>query len=80
MDIQTRKIKFVQEFLKLQQEDVISQLEKILRKVQNSEKVRAFEPMTADELNKRIDHSLDDSKNGRLVEVHKLLSEVKKWG
>lgn len=79
MDIQTRKIRFVQEFLKLQQEDVISQLEKILRKELNSEKVQAFEPMTPDELNKRINQSLDDSKNGKLIEVHKLLSEVKKW-
>lgn len=78
MDIQTRKIKFIQEFLKLQQEDVISQLEKILRKERNSKKVQAFEPMTSEELNKRIDQSLDDSKNGRLIEVHKLLSEVKK--
>lgn len=78
MDIQTRKIRFIQEFLKLQQEDVISQLEKILRKERNPEKVQAFEPMTSDELNKRIDPSLEDSRNGRLIEAHKLISEVKK--
>lgn len=79
MDIQTRKIRFVQEFLKLQQEDVISQLEKVLRKEKDLEKTQVFKAMTTDELNKRIDQSLDDSKNGRLIEVHKLLSEVKKW-
>lgn len=32
MDLQTRKIKFVQEFLKLQSEQAISRLEKILQK------------------------------------------------
>lgn len=79
MDIQTRKIKFIQEFLKLQSEEVISQLEKILRKGQKSENLQDFKPMTLDELNVRIDKSLDDSKNGRLIEAHKLLSEVEKW-
>lgn len=35
MNIETRKIKFVQEFLKLQSEEAISRLEKILSKEQN---------------------------------------------
>jgi preprotein translocase subunit Sss1 len=32
MDLQTRKIEFVQEFLKVQSEEIIVRLEKILRK------------------------------------------------
>ena len=32
MDLQTRKIEFVQEFLKLQSEEVISQFENLLKK------------------------------------------------
>ncbi|EKF55455.1 hypothetical protein I215_07092 [Galbibacter marinus] len=32
MDLDTRKIAFVQEFLKLQSDDVVSRFEKILKK------------------------------------------------
>jgi len=34
MDLQSRKIEFVQEFLKLQSEEAISRLEKLLKKEQ----------------------------------------------
>lgn len=46
MDIQTRKIKFVQTFLKLQSEDVISKLEKILKKNQVDEIIEDLKPLT----------------------------------
>jgi hypothetical protein len=36
MNLEARKIEFVQEFLKLQSEEAISRLEKILRKEQKS--------------------------------------------
>ena len=36
MNLEARKIEFVQEFLKLQSEEVISRLEKILKKEKNS--------------------------------------------
>ena len=32
MDLQTRKLKLIQEFLKVQREDVIRELEKIIKK------------------------------------------------
>ena len=59
MDIQTRKIQFVQAFLKLQNEELISRFEEILW----SEN-KTVEPMSHDNLNKRINKSLDDSKKG----------------
>ena len=63
MDLQTRKITFVQEFLNLQNEKFISLSEKL-------------EPMTMEELNRRIDRSIEDSENGRLTESGDLLSEI----
>jgi len=44
MDIQTRKIAFVQEFLKLQNEDLISRFEKLLRTEKSSKKDNDFQP------------------------------------
>lgn len=79
MDIQTRKIEFIQKFLKIQSEDVISRLEKILRKETKSSEQENIEPMTIEELNIRIDKSMEDSKNGRLVEASKLKAKIEKW-
>ncbi len=75
MDLQSRKIEFVQEFLKLQSEDAISRLEKILRKEKNSSNERIIEPMTIDELNNRIDKSESDFNNGRFKESSELLAK-----
>ncbi len=75
MDIQTRKIQFVQAFLKLQSEKVISRLEQILKKETQNE----FKQFTIEEFNKRIDQSMEDSKNGRVIEVTKLKEKVAKW-
>jgi hypothetical protein len=78
MDIQSRKIDFIQEFLKIQNEDLISRLEKLLRSNKTKEET-TFEPMTLDELNARIDKSINDSKNNKLTYSNDLLDEIEKW-
>ena len=80
MDLQTRKISFVQEFLSIQNEEVVSRLEIYLKKEKLSLEEKAFQPMTIAELNRRIDQSEQDSINGRLTESKDLLKEIKKWG
>jgi len=75
MDLQSRKIEFVQEFLKVQSEEIISQLEKILRKEKKETDERIFEPMTQDELNKRIDQSELDFLNNRFKSSSELLAK-----
>jgi len=80
MDLQTRKISFVQEFLSIQSEEVISRLEKYLKKEKTAMEEKTFKPMTIEELNRRIDKSEQDSINGRLTETKDLLKEIKKWG
>ncbi|MBC6409543.1 MAG: hypothetical protein GDA42_03660 [Ekhidna sp.] len=75
MDIQTRKIAFVQEFLKLQNEKAISRLESVLK----TEKQEEFQPMSIEEFNKRIDTSMEDAKNGKLIEASELKAKIDKW-
>ena len=79
MDLQSRKIEFVQEFLKIQSEEVISRLEKILRKNSKSSMQDNFTPMSIEEFNSRIDKSMEDSKNGRLIEASELKAKIDKW-
>lgn len=77
MDLQTRKLNFIQEFLKLESEKAISHLEELLQKETqtNSE----MKPMTMKEFQKRIEQSTEDSKNEKLTENSKLISEIEKW-
>ncbi len=71
MDIQARKIEFVQEFLKLQSEEIITHLESFLK----LEKEISIEPMTTKELNSRIDKSELDFENGKFKSNSELLSK-----
>lgn len=80
MDLEARKIEFIQEFLKVQSEDVINRLEKILRKANKDYNKEEFEPMTIEEFNERIDKSMEDSKNGRLTKAGDLKAKMQKWG
>ena len=78
-DIKTRKIEFVQEFLKIQNEELICRLENILQSEKKLKKDKEIQPMSLEECNKRIDKSLEDSKNGRLTKSNDLISEIEKW-
>jgi soluble cytochrome b562 len=79
MELEARKIEFIQEFLKLQSEEAISRLEKVLRKEKKMTLIKDSEPMTLDLFNKRIDKSLKDSREGKLTEANDLMSEIEKW-
>ncbi|MEJ4086924.1 hypothetical protein [Galbibacter orientalis] len=79
MDLQTRKLELIQEFLKIQNEDVISRLEKILRKENKISENEDLKPMTIEEFNSRIDQSMTDSKNGRMNETRELKAKIDKW-
>lgn len=77
MDIQTRKIEFVQEFLRLNDEKSISRFEKLIQKERKASD--AFVPMSVNELNRRIDTSMADSESDKLTDADNLLEEIQKW-
>ncbi|MDP2687334.1 MAG: hypothetical protein Q8O62_08940 [Aequorivita sp.] len=79
MDLQTRKLELIQEFLKIQSEEVISRLENILKKESLKAEEEHFKPMSHEDFNSRIDQSMKDSKNGRLLEANELKSKIDKW-
>ena len=79
MNLETRKLSFIQEILRIQSEKTISRLETILRKEKTLIEFENIQPMTMKKFNQRIDKSLDDSKKGKLTEVSDLISEIDKW-
>lgn len=80
MNLEARKLSFIQEILKIQSEKTISRLETILREEKPEIEFENIEPMTLKKFNQRIDKSLDDSKKGRLTKASDLKAKMEKWG
>ena len=74
MDIQTRKIEFIQEFLKLEDDTLIGKLEALLGELKATPT-----PLSVNELNARIDQSLQDSANEKIISLEDLKAEMKTW-
>ncbi|QSS96392.1 hypothetical protein [Psychroflexus sp. ALD_RP9] len=72
MDLETRKIEFVQEFLKIQSEEAIERLEKLLKK---EKKNTLHDSMSIEDLNERIEKSESDFKNKRFKTTSDLLAK-----
>jgi hypothetical protein len=77
MDLQTRKIAFIQDFLKLESEKVIVQFEKLLQKQTITEST--LEPMSDVDFQKRINQSVSDSAEGKLTSSEHFLEEIAEW-
>jgi DNA primase large subunit len=75
MNLEARKIEFVQGFLKLKSEEAVSRLEKLLQKEMNASDDLIFKPLTQDELDKRIDQSESDFRNKRYKSSSELLAK-----
>jgi len=79
MDIVSRKLSFVQEFLCISDEKLIAKLERLLRSERSKKMSKELNPMTMDEFNEIIDLSEDDFNNGRVTETKELLKIVETW-
>lgn len=77
MDLDTRKVIFIRDFLKIESEKAISQFEKLLEKEIKTDS--EIKPMSIADFQKRINDSMEDSKNGRITESDNLISEIEKW-
>jgi len=79
MDIQTRKINFVQEFLRLRNIKLIDKLEKILLEDKAKDYEANLKPLSIDNFNKMIDKSIEDANQGDVVSAQELRESAKKW-
>ena len=79
MDLETRKISFIQEFLRIQNEEIVSELEDLLRRKKVELIDKNLKTMRLNDFNKEIDIALDDSKKGKLISAQDLKAKVKTW-
>ena len=78
MDIQTRKINFVQEFLRLRNVKLIEKLEKILLEDKAKDYEANLKPLSVEDFNGMIDNSVEDAERGNVVSARGLKETVKK--
>ena len=76
MDIQKRKLDFIQDFLAIQNEELILQFEKLLSASKSLQK-KGLSPCTSEQLSERISQSEDDFKNDRFKTSAELLEKFK---
>ena len=79
MDLQTRKIHFIQEFLRVANDGVVEKFEKMLQKERKKIDDPDISPMTMDQYEKRIDLALDDLDNNRVTAAKKLKKDISSW-
>ncbi len=79
MDIISKKLNFVQEFLKISDESLIDELEKFLKAKRGKGAELEFKPMSICEFQEMIDRAEDDISLGKVTETGNLLKKVKKW-
>lgn len=79
MDLEARKISFVQEFLRLQNEEIVSGLESLLRKKKAELIENNLKPMSLEQFNSEIDEAMEDSAQGRMIKATDLKAKIQKW-
>lgn len=79
MDLQSRKLSFIQEILRIQNEDIISGLEALLKKKKSEMYDEPLKPMFLDTLLHDVQLSRDDASNDRIISAKDLQEEIKTW-
>jgi len=76
MNLETRKLSFIQEFLRIQNEEIVIGLEKLLKQQKSEQYENELKPMDMKQYNDEIDQALNDSENDRVIKATEL---KEKW-
>lgn len=76
MNIETRKLSFIQDFLRIQNEEIVIGLETLLKKRKLEQYEKELKPMDLKQFNDEINQSLNDSENNRVIKATEL---KEKW-
>jgi len=79
MDIQAKKIHLVQEFLRINDEEIIDKLSNLLRVERKNKAEKELKPFTIEEFNEMIDRAEADSEAGRLISAQEMKKEIDSW-
>ncbi len=72
MNIESRKLLFIQEFLRIQNEEIVIGLEKTLKQWKLKQHKKELNPMNLEQFNNEIDHALIDSQKDNVAKATEL--------
>lgn len=79
MNIEARKISFIQEYLRIDNEKFLTAVENFFYKTKSEIFEDNLKPMSLEKFNSEIDQALEDEKNGDLTNIEDLKDKIQKW-
>lgn len=79
MNIEAKKLPFIQEFLRIDNEKIINALENLLHKSKSEVFEEKMKPMSIEQLNSEIDTAIEDEKNNRFTNAKDLKQKIQEW-
>lgn len=79
MNIEARKISLVKDFLDLDNEKIISEIEELLHKRKMEVYEDNLKPMSMDQYEAEIKAAIADEENGRLIKAEDLKKQIQEW-
>jgi hypothetical protein len=79
MNIQARKLILIEEFLRINDESLITKLESFIKQEKKVSHERNLKPMTMNEFHEMIDQAKSDCDAGRVISHQELKKKVKAW-
>ncbi len=79
MNIQTRKLVLIEEFLSISDENLITKIESFIKQEKKASHEMSLKPMSMSEFHEMIDQAKRDSDAGRVISHQELKKKVKTW-
>jgi hypothetical protein len=79
MTVETRKLNLIEEFIKIADEDIITQMEELVLNNKRRRYEQRLNPMRMDEFHSMIEQSRNEIENGLVTSQEDLKKEIKSW-
>lgn len=79
MNIEARKLSFIQDYLRIDNEKILSAVEDFFQKAKSESFEENLKPMSMEQFNEEINQALQDETNGRLTKAEDLKQRVNQW-
>ncbi|MBZ4651698.1 MAG: hypothetical protein JG761_498 [Proteiniphilum sp.] len=79
MTVETRKLNLIEEFIKIEDEDIITQMEELVLDNKRRRYEQRLNPMRMEEFHSMIEQSRNEIENGLVTTQEDLKKEIKSW-
>ncbi len=79
MNIQAKQLNIVRKILNTKNENTLDLINETIESQKSKDFTNEFKPMSIEEFKLRIDSSIDDYNNDRLIDVEDLEKEIEEW-